>query len=125
MLLYKLLGNRAGGMQFKTMNFHGMLHVADDIINFGVPNNVDTKSDEHHHRDDKKATKRTQHRPENFDMQSLQRTVDRRAVQYGIAELGGAKRWEYSKGMKRHNQRKRPPRWPQPAQRRYPKPTQL
>ena len=109
MLLYKLVGNRAGGMQFKTMNFHGMLHVADDIINFGVPNNVDTKSDEHHHRDDKKATKRTQHRPDNFDIQSLQRIVDRRAVQYGIAELGGAKRWEYSMGMKRNNQRKRPP----------------
>ena len=112
MLLHKLVGNRAGGMQFKTMNFHGMLHVADDIINFGAPNNVDTKSDEHHHRDDKKATKRTQHRPENFDIQSLQRTVDRRAVQYGIAELGGAKRWEYSKGMKRHNRRKRPPGGP-------------
>ena len=109
MFLYKLVGKRIAGMQFKTMNFHGMLHVAEDILNFGVPNNVDTKSDEHHHRDDKKATKRTQHRPENFEIQSMERIVDRRAVQYGIAELRGAKRWEYYQGIQRHNHRKRSP----------------
>ena len=115
MQLYKLVGNRIKGMKFKTMNFHGVLHVADDILNFGVPNNVDTKSDEHHHRDDKKATKRTQHRPESFDIQSLDRIVDRRAVQYGIAELNGAKRWEYTVGIKHHNQRKRSPDSPHVA----------
>ena len=109
MCLYRLVGKRIKGMQFKTMNFHGMLHVAEDILNFGVPNNVDTKSDEHHHRDDKKATKRTQHRPDNFEIQSMERIVDRRAVQYGIAELKGAKRWDYYKGIQRINLRKRSP----------------
>ena len=46
-------------MGFKTMNFHGTLHVPDDIMNFGVPANVNTTSDEMHHKDDNKHSKRT------------------------------------------------------------------
>ena len=47
-------------MGFKTMNFHGMLHVPDDILCFGPPHTVNTMSNESHHKPDKKLAKRTQ-----------------------------------------------------------------
>lgn len=77
------------------MNFHGNLHVASDILNFGSPNNVNTRSDEHHHIRDKKSAKRTQKRPGTFDLQSLNRIEDRRVIDVAMEELKGGVRWRY------------------------------
>ena len=67
----KVVGKREKGMGNKTVNFHGWLHVPDDILNFGVPSNVDTQSDEMRHKRDKKSAKRTQKRPKTFEKQAL------------------------------------------------------
>ena len=95
MHLVKNVGRRDVGMGFKTMNFHGTLHVPEDVQNFGVPANVNTMSDEMHHKDDKKSSKRTQYRPDKFEMQSLQQIENRRIIELGIEELNGRVRWRY------------------------------
>ena len=37
-------------MGFRIMKFHAVTHLADDILMFGVPTNVDTGSNELHHK---------------------------------------------------------------------------
>ena len=97
--LVKNVGRRSVGMGFKTMNFHGTLHVPEDVKNFGVPANVNTMSDEMHHKDDKKVSKRTQYRPDKFDMQSLTQIENRRVIELGIEELDGRVRWRYDQSF--------------------------
>lgn len=99
MELTRVVGKREEGMKHKTMNFHGTLHVADDMLNFGVPTNVDTKSDEMHHKDDKKSSKRTQKRPKTFEMQSLRQIEDKRIIEFGEHEANGRVRWGYYHGF--------------------------
>ncbi len=74
----KTVGKRDKGMGFKTMNFHGILHVPEDILNFGVPCNVDTISNEMHLKRDNKSAHRTQKRPKTFELQALRSIEDRR-----------------------------------------------
>ena len=95
----KKVGRRSAGMGFKTMNFHGTTHVPEDIRNFGVPENVNAKSDEMHHKDDKKSSKRTQYRPDLFEAQSLRQIENRRVIELGVVELDGRVRWRYDHGF--------------------------
>ena len=67
-------------MGFKTNNFHATTHIADDILNFGSPHVVDTKSNEMGHKPDKGSAHRTQKRPKSFDIQSVQQVNDRRKI---------------------------------------------
>ena len=99
MNLTKQVGKQTKGMGFSTMNFHAILHAPDDILNFGVPTNVNARSDEMHHKKDKKSAKRTQKRPKTFDIQSLQRIEDRRVIEFGMEELAGRRCWDYYRGI--------------------------
>ncbi len=85
----KTVGKREQGMGNKTMHFHGILHVPDDILNFGVPKNVDTASNEMHHKRDKKSASRTQKRPKSIELQSLNAIADRRVNDMGQMDLEG------------------------------------
>ena len=100
--LSKTVGKREQGMGCKTMNFHGILHVHDDILNFGVPKNVDTASNEMHHKRDKKSASRTQKRPKSFELQALHAIEDRCVIDMGKMELEGVKRWDYFKAKEQH-----------------------
>ena len=60
MYYIKKIGRRAEGMGLKIVKFHGILHLADDILNFGVPMEVDTGSNKRGHKAMKKAAKHTQ-----------------------------------------------------------------
>ena len=42
MHLAKKVGRRNKGMGMKVAKFHQIVHIADDILNFGVPMEVDT-----------------------------------------------------------------------------------
>ena len=44
MYLIWRVGNRQKGMGLKIMKFHGIVHMADDIENFGPPSNYDVES---------------------------------------------------------------------------------
>jgi hypothetical protein len=94
----KQVGRREDGMKFKTFNFHAVLHVPDDILNFGVPSNVNTKANEMHHKDSKTAAKQTQRRPETFDLQCGQRIHDLNVVDLGLQEIDGRPLWTYFGG---------------------------
>ena len=59
MYLIRKIGSRAEGMGLKIIKFHGIHHLADDILNFGVPMEVDTGSNESGHKATKKAAKLT------------------------------------------------------------------
>jgi len=67
--LEKQIGQRDTGMKFKTFNFHAATHVANDIMDYGVPQHVNTSSNEMHHKPSKTAALRTQKRPKDFDLQ--------------------------------------------------------
>ena len=98
MEMYKTVGKRSKGMGTKTMNLHAMLHCAADILYFGVPSNANTKSNESHHRPDKKSAKRTQFRPKTFDLQVCRKADDRRVIELAVEELNGRPRWMYYQG---------------------------
>ena len=99
MSLTKAVGNRAEGMGFKTMNFHGAAHVCTDILNFGVPHNVDTSPNEKGHKRDKKSAKRTQMRTDTMDSNVGTQIAYRNAVDLGVEELAGRPRWDYFRGF--------------------------
>ena len=72
MYLIKVVGHRASGMGLKVVKFHAIMHMACDILNFGVPMECDTGSNEEGHKDTKKAAKLTQKIEHTFDSQTAQ-----------------------------------------------------
>ena len=104
MQLNKDVARRDSGMGFKINNFHAALHVPDDILNFGPPHVVDTKSNEMMHKPDKGSARRTQKRPKTFDYQSAKQIEDRRVIEIAMQELRGRPRWDYYVGFQRPNQ---------------------
>ena len=108
MELTKTVGKRSKGMGFNTMNFHGILHVPNDILCFGPPHTVNTMSNESHHKPDKKSARRTQRRPKNFTIQVARKIEDRRVIDMAVEELCGRPRWEYYSGFV-HPKQKEPP----------------
>ena len=99
MYLTKHVGKRVRGMGYKTNNFHATKHVPDDILLFGPAHVVNTKSNEMHHKPDKKSAHMTQKRPGSFDIQCAERVDDRRVIEMGIQEMKGRPRWGYFKGF--------------------------
>ncbi len=96
--MIKQVGKRQEGMANTLMNFHGTKHVPEDILFFGVPSNVDTFSNERHHKRDKKTAQRTQKRPDTVDIQTATKIIHRTAVDFAMEELGGRPRWHYFAG---------------------------
>lgn len=104
MTLIKVVGKRDKGMGYKTNNFHATKHVPEDILMFGPPHCVNTKSNETNHKPDKKSAKSTQKRPATFDMQCTERVEDRRVIEAGIEEMKGRPKWDYFVGFNRQDQ---------------------
>ena len=57
-------------MGLKISKFHSAIHFAQDILNFGVPVEVDTGSNKSGHKKTKKAARQTQKRAKSFDEQT-------------------------------------------------------
>ena len=92
----KRIGKREKGMAFRTMNFHGALHIADDMLNFGVPNNVNTRCNEEHHKQSKTAAKRTQKRAGTFDFQCATQLHNMNVIDVATQEIAcGRPVWDY------------------------------
>ena len=73
MFLIKKVLRRQTGMGFKIIKYHGILHLVDDILNFGVPLCVDTGTNESHHKITKVCAKLTQRDITVFEKQAAQR----------------------------------------------------
>jgi hypothetical protein len=95
MEMQKKIGQRTEGMGFKTFNFHVCLHIGKDILNYGVPNHVNTRSNEMHHKDSKSAALKTQRRPELFDKQCADKLHEMAVMELGNLEILGNNKWNY------------------------------
>ncbi len=82
-------------MGLKLIKFHTILHLVDDILNFGVPNNVDTGPNESHHKITKVAAKMTQRDITKFKHQTGKRLVEFLLIDLAVRELEGKQMWEY------------------------------
>lgn len=103
MFLLKKVGNRSTGMGFKIMKFHAILHLAEDIKMFGVPMNVDTGSNESHHKTTKVAAKLTQKDIKTFERQTSDRSDDFEVLDLANEEINHRPLWEYFGGQWRPN----------------------
>ena len=92
--LLKRVANRQDGMGFKVVKFHAVLHLAEDILMYGVPMNVDTGSNESHHKITKIAAKLTQKDVRTFERQTSDRLDDFHVLNLAMEEIQGRKLWE-------------------------------
>ena len=99
MFLLKKVGNRSKGMGFKVMKFHAIIHLAFDILMFGVPMVVDTGSNESHHKTTKVAAKLTQKDIKCFEKQTSHRCDDFHVLDLALEELHGRPLWHYFDGF--------------------------
>jgi hypothetical protein len=73
--------NRKEGNGMKTLKFHLMLHMWEDILKCGVPGNTDTEIGESNHKDiAKKTANRTQKRSKLLDWQTAIRYIENLAI---------------------------------------------
>ena len=96
MALEKRIGDRQEGMGHRTFNFHAAVHISDDILNFGVPANVNTMSNESHHKPSKTAALHTQRRAKTFNLQCATNRHHMDVIDYGMEEVhNGNCVWEH------------------------------
>lgn len=98
MYLIRKVCNRTAGMGLKLVKFHAISHIALDIMMFGVPMNVDTGSNESHHKLTKVAARQTQKNPECFEKQTAERVVNFLLLALALCELDGRAVWDYYRG---------------------------
>ena len=98
MYYVKNVSRRVKGMGLKIFKFHGIVHLADNILNFGVPMEVDTGANESGHKATKKAAKLTQRKAETFDEQTMKRLEEVHLLQLAEEELAGNCLWDYYNG---------------------------
>ena len=98
MSLNKHASSRSKGMGMKTMNFHQTMHATEQMLDFGVPENVNTKSNEMHHKPDKGTAQQTNNQLCMFDSSVAKKSVERSSISLGKLEIKGRKRSNYSSG---------------------------
>ena len=99
MNMNRWVAKREIGMGFKTLNFHGTLHVPEDMLNYAVPSHLNTKCNEMHHKPDKKTAERTRKQIGKFNIQIATKITQRQAIELGVEELMGRPRWKYFSGF--------------------------
>ena len=82
-------------MGLRIMKFHAILHMANDIKLYGVPQEHDTGANESGHKVTKVAAKPTQKNMRTFEIQTARRLTEFMLIEWGIAELKGRRLWEY------------------------------
>ena len=104
MHLIKRVSRRTAGMGLRIMKFHSIMHVSDDILNFGVPMEFDTGSNESGHKVTKTAARLTQRKEETFDQQTEERLSEMHLLELAQRELEGHVKWEYFECERRSKQ---------------------
>ena len=103
MYLIKSIGNRQEGNGWKIIKFHGIVHMTDDILKFGVPSNFDTGPMEAGHKPTKRAAKATQKNEDTFDEQTSQRLLETHLLDLAMEEKLGRPLWKYRSGYQHSN----------------------
>ena len=96
MYIIRKFAPRKEGMRWKLSKFHTILHIWEDILQFGVPLEYDTSPNESFHKPTKAASKMTQKDVQSFNYQTAKRLVEFFLVGLAIVEIAtGKKVWEY------------------------------
>ena len=95
MYLIKKITRRSQGMGLQIMKYHGILHIADDIVAHGVPSVVDTGANESHHKITKRAAILTQRNITVFACQTATRLVEFMLIDLAMSEVEGMPMWHY------------------------------
>jgi hypothetical protein len=99
MHLFLRVARREKGMGMKIMKFHAVVHMAIDILLFGVPMEHDTGANESHHKPTKVAAGLTQKKPSSFEFQTAIRMSEFAVIELAMEELCGRKQWRYYEGF--------------------------
>ena len=96
MYLMRKIAQRNKGMGLKLAKFHMILHLWEDIIEFGVPLETDTSANESMHKPSKKASKMTQKAADTFNFQTAMRLVEFTLLDLAMEEItNGNVPWQY------------------------------
>ena len=95
MFLIKKVIKRTEGMMMRIPKFHQILHIWPGMDFFGAPANVNTGSNESHHKITKKAAKNTQRSIAKFEQQTATRLHEYWLLLMALAEMEGYLIHEY------------------------------
>ncbi len=96
MYVMRKVAQRSKGMGLKLLKFHTILHIWEDIIQFGVPLEYDTSANESMHKPAKQASKLTQRAADTFNFQTAQRLCEFDLLDLAIEEIDrNRKLWHY------------------------------
>ena len=95
MYLIRKVAKRTEGMGLKISKYHMITHMADDILNFGVPMEYDTGTNESGHKSEGKAASLTQKCKETFDIQTAIRLLEKFLLELAEQEMEGKVMWNY------------------------------
>ena len=96
MYLIKKVARRTEGMGMRFVKFHGILHMMEDILLYGVPMEMDTGANEGHHKSSKQAAHVTQRDRSTFDIQVAKRLFEYLLLDLASYELEtGRVNWAY------------------------------
>ena len=96
--IIKDVAKRSKGMGLKTVKFHAIVHLVDDMLNFGVPLETDTGSNESGHKPAKMSARLTQKNKELFEPQTAKRLEELLLLQLAQEELSGRPLFNYFQG---------------------------
>ena len=96
MYVMRKVAQRNAGMGLKLLKFHTILHIWEDIIQFGVPLEFDTAANESHHKPAKQASKMTQKAHDTFNFQTATRLCEFDIIDLAMEEIDrGRCVWHY------------------------------
>jgi hypothetical protein len=96
MYVMRKVAQRNAGMGLKLLKFHTILHIWEDIIQFGVPLEFDTSANESMHKPAKQASKMTQKAHDTFNFQTATRLCEFDLLDLAIEEIDrGRCIWHY------------------------------
>ena len=96
MYIMKTVAKRSKGMGLKIIKYHAVVHMVEEILLYGVPGEVDTGSNESHHKPTKQAAGLTQQREDTFDYQTAKRLAEFLVLELVMEEIeAGECVWEY------------------------------
>jgi hypothetical protein len=98
MFLIRKVAKRTKGNGLKIPKFHGILHMADETNNFGVPSEFDTGDNESHHIPAKHAAVLTQRTKEEFETSTAKRLIEKEVLDLALMESKGMLLWHYRRG---------------------------
>ena len=96
MYIMRKVAQRTKGMGLKLVKFHMILHIWEDILQFGVPLEYDTSANESMHKPSKKASKMTQKAADTFNFQTATRLIEFELLDLAMEEIeNGLVPWDY------------------------------